>query len=156
MFLHPPCFLSPASRALIESQKEREGETERETWENKREQSWRGTGGEKGRQERGSKAEGKVRKEIPSGEGWRDTNPDSSTKQTSREREDVALGWGWYMRIALIPRVLGVCRLRSVRLSKHKADCNAPLWSNGHRADSQLHQHNQQGDPAQFQHWTWV
>lgn len=47
-------------------------------------------------------------------------------------------------------------RLRSVRLSKHKARCNAPLWSSGHRASSQLHQHNQQGGPARLQRWLWL
>lgn len=57
---------------------------------------------------------------------------------------------GWCMRGVLIPRVLGVFRLRSVRLSKHRAHCNALLQSRGHRADSQLRQRNQRGGPAQL------
>ncbi|KAK9542444.1 hypothetical protein VZT92_000307 [Zoarces viviparus] len=52
------------------------------------------------------------------------------------------------MRGVLIPWVLGVFRLRSVRLSKHKAHCNALLWSRGHQGDSQLHQLHQQGGPV--------
>ena len=59
------------------------------------------------------------------------------------------------MHGVLIPRVLGVFRLRSVRLSKHRAHCNALLWSSGCQADSQLHQHNQEGGLARLQRCPW-
>lgn len=60
------------------------------------------------------------------------------------------------MRGLLIPRVLGVFRLRSVRLSKHRAYCNAALWSSGHRAASQLHEQEQRGGPPQSQTRPWT
>lgn len=52
------------------------------------------------------------------------------------------------MHGVLIPRVLRVFRLRSVRFSKHRAHCNALLWSSERQEDSQLHQHNQEGRPS--------
>lgn len=136
MFLHPPpVFSLTASRALIESQKERE----RQTWENKREQSW-------------SETREKEGKRFQAGKD-KETQTKIASPNRQIEREDVDAGWGWCMCGVLISWVLGVCRLRSIRLSKHRADCDALLWSRVRRADSQLHQYNQRGDLAHFQCW---
>lgn len=147
MFLHPPVF-SLLPPGLLLNLKRRGRERQREKHERIREHrvkgDWGGEGGERAKQRE------KSGKRLQAGKDEEtETNTASQKKKKKQvERKDVDVGWAWCTSGVLNLWVLGVFRLRSVRLSKHRAHCNALLWSSGHRADSQLHQHSQQRGPS--------